>query len=235
MINESERVREMKVELLEHTSEPDILSAVAARSCRSEKGASDIIEKADKKRLKKILKKTMEMGHTSVTEHATFTFSIEGISRACSHQLVRHRIASYSQQSQRHIKPDEEKYVTPPTIKNDSSAREKFEEAMEKAWKAYGELIEEDIPEEDARFVLPNATKTNIVVTMNARSLMNFFELRTCMHAQWEIRRVANAMLKQVKDVAPTIFQKAGPPCKSRGVCPEDDPECELYGKFIKS
>ncbi len=225
----------MKVELLEHTEEPDILSAIAARSCRSEKGASKIIEDVDEDRLKKILKKTMEMGHTSVTEHATFTFSIEGISRACSHQLVRHRIASYSQQSQRHIKPEEEKYVKPPKIEKNSSANKKFEEAMEKAWEAYGELIEKDVPEEDARFVLPNATKTNIVVTMNARSLMNFFELRTCMHAQWEIRRVANAMLKKVRDVAPTIFENSGPPCRTRGVCPENDSECELYGKYIES
>lgn len=226
----------MKVELIEHTEEPDILAAVAARSCRSSRGASEIREAEDEGRLKRVLRKTVEKGHTSVIEHAKFTFSIEGISRACSHQLVRHRMASYSQQSQRHIKPDEERYVIPPSIKGDSPSREVFEKAMEDAWNAYRKLAEKkDVPTEDARFVLPNSTKTNIVVTMNARSLMNFFEQRTCMRAQWEIRSVANAMLSEVKEVAPTIFENAGPPCKRRGECPEDAEDCSLYKKYVES
>ncbi len=226
----------MKVELIRHTEDPDTLSALAARACRSKEGASKLKETEDEDYLEKVLKKTMEKGHTSVVEHATFTFSIEGISRACSHQLVRHRIASYSQQSQRHIKPEEKKFVTPPTIEEEPSARKRFEKAMEEAWDAYRELAEgEDIPAEDARFVLPNATKTNIVVTMNARSLINFFEQRTCMHAQWEIRAVANKMLKKVREVAPTIFEEAGPFCRRRGECPENDEECELYGKYAES
>ena len=225
----------MKVELLRHTKDPDLISALAARSCRSEEGASKLKDAEDKDYLKKVLKMTMDKGHTSVVEHAAFTFSIEGISRACSHQLVRHRMASYSQQSQRHIKPEEEKYVTPPSIGEDPEALERFEAAMEEAWDAYQDLAEEeDIPAEDARFVLPNATKTNIVVTMNARSLINFFEQRTCMHAQWEIRAVANKMLEKVKEVAPTIFENAGPFCKWRGECPEGDEDCELYGVYLE-
>lgn len=226
----------MKVELVEYTPEPDILAAAAARSCRSSKGASELRETENEEDLKKVLRKTIEKGHTSVIEHANFTFSIEGISRACSHQLVRHRIASYSQQSQRHIKPDEEKYVTPPKIKKNSEARKKFEKAMRKAWETYKELAQiEGIPKEDSRFVLPNATKTNIVVTLNARSLLNFFEQRTCLHAQWEIRTVANKMLNKAQKAAPTIFEKAGPPCKRRGTCPEDDQSCELFQTYIKS
>lgn len=223
----------MKVKLLEHTKDPDLLATAAARTCRSSEGASELKEE-DEEKLIKVLQKTIEKGHTSVIEHANFTFSIEGISRACSHQLVRHRLASYSQQSQRHIKPDEEKYVTPPKIKKNSQAQDKFEKAMKKAWEAYKELAQiKEIPKEDSRFVLPNATKTNIVVTMNARSLLNFFKQRTCLHAQWEIRTVANKMLKKAKEIAPKIFQNAGPPCKVEGECPEDDSSCELFKKYV--
>ncbi|KXA92148.1 hypothetical protein AKJ65_07985 [candidate division MSBL1 archaeon SCGC-AAA259E19] len=214
---------------------PDLLASVAAHSCHAKEGASEVREEKSDEKLKNILRKTVERGHTSVVEHASFTFSVEGISRACSHQLVRHRIASYSQQSQRYVRPDEERYVIPPSVKRDSSALEKYKSAMKEAWEAYKGLIEEGVSREDSRFVLPNATETNIVVTMNARSLLNFFELRTCMHAQWEIRAVANRMLKEVKEVAPTIFEDAGPPCKRRGVCPEDDSDCELYKKYISS
>lgn len=225
----------MKVKLTEHTNQPDILAAIAARSCRSSKGAPEIREKEEKENLKKVLKKTLEKGHTSVIEHVNFTFSLEGISRACSHQLVRHRIASYSQQSQRHIKPDKKEFVTPPSIKENPEAKEKFEKTMENVWNAYKNLLEnEEIPKEDARFVLPNSTKTNIVVTMNARSLLNFFEQRTCMQAQWEIRTLANQMLSKVKEVAPTIFENAGPFCKLRGDCPENVQSCKLYEKYVK-
>ncbi len=224
----------MKIELLEHTPNPDLLAGVAARSCKSSEGASGIRETESGEKLKKVLRKTVERGHGSVIEHASFTFSIEGISRSCSHQLVRHRIASYSQQSQRHIKPTEEKFVVPPSIKGNPAARGKFEEAMEKAWNAYEELVDEGVPKEDSRFVLPNSTKTNIVVTMNARSLINFFEQRTCLHAQWEIRTVAEKMLNEVKRVAPSIFEDAGPPCKRRESCPEKDENCRFYEKYIE-
>lgn len=225
----------MKVELLEYTPQPDILASVAAHSCHAKEGASELREEKDEEKLKNILRKTVERGHTSVMEHASFTFSIEGISRACSHQLVRHRIASYSQQSQRYVKPDEEKYVTPPSIKGNPSAQKRFQKVMKEAWNAYENLVEdENMPQEDSRFVLPNATKTNIVMTMNARSLLNFFELRTCLHAQWEIRAVANKMLSEVKEVASTIFENAGPPCKRNGVCPEKDPDCKFYEEYIQ-
>lgn len=224
----------MKVKLIDYTENADLIAGAAAHSCHSSKGAHKIVETKDEEKLKRILRKTMDRGHTSVIEHANFTFGIKGISRACSHQLVRHRIASYSQQSQRHIKPDEEKYVTPPKIKRNAEAEEKFKETMSKIWKAYRELAEiEEVPIEDARFALPNATKTNITVTMNARSLMNFFELRTCTHAQWEIREMANKMLNKVRDKAPVMFEDAGPPCRRKNVCPEGDEDCELYDKYI--
>lgn len=224
----------MKVELVDHTDNPDLLAGAAAHSCHSSRGSHEIIDSEDEEKLKRILRKSIERGHTSVIEHAKFTFSIKGISRTCSHQLVRHRIASYSQQSQRHIKPDEEKYVTPPKIRQDEEIQKKFERTMSEIWKSYRELAEDEkVPVEDARFVLPNATKTNITVTMNARSLMNFFELRTCTHAQWEIREMANKMLSKIRDKAPVMFEDAGPPCRRRGVCPENDEDCELYDKYI--
>ncbi|MFP4005283.1 MAG: FAD-dependent thymidylate synthase [Candidatus Hadarchaeia archaeon] len=224
----------MKVKLIDYTKNPDLVAGAAAHSCHSNKSAYEIMETEKDDKLKKILRKTMEMGHTSVIEHSKFTFSIKSISRACSHQLVRHRIASYSQQSQRYIEPKDKKYVTPKTITANAEAKEKFEKTMSEVWNAYNELSEnEEIPIEDARFVLPNATKTNITVTMNSRSLHNFFELRTCTHAQWEIRELANKMLSKVRKKAPVTFESAGPPCRRRGVCPERDEDCELYDKYV--
>jgi thymidylate synthase (FAD) len=125
----------------------------------------------------------------------------------------------------------EPNYVTPPKIAMNKEMKKAYDKTMENIWKEYNRLIDMDIPAEDSRFVLPNAACTNIIVTMNARSLMNFFELRCCLHAQWEIRKLANSMLKQVKKVAPTIFKNAGPSCKSKGICPENKKDCPLYPK----
>lgn len=222
----------MKVKLLSHTQNPDKIAGLATRTCWSEEGASEINEEEDY--LLKLLEKEIERGHESVVEHSSFTFSIEEVSRSCTHQLVRHRIASYSQQSQRHVKPDAPEYVTPPKIKGDKSAGEIFKKAMNEIWRYYNKLLNSEIPPEDARFLLPNAAKTNIVVTMNSRSLLNFFELRCCLHAQWEIRSVANEMLKEVKKVAPRTFENAGPPCKRRGICTEKDEDCPLYDRYVK-
>jgi thymidylate synthase (FAD) len=162
------------------------------------------------------------LGHHSVIEHASFTFSIEGVSRALTHQLVRHRIASFSQQSQRYVSIKEPNYVTPPSVAKDEELKEKFDSAMSAAWLVYRELVEK-VPAEDARYVLPNACTTN--VTMNARELWHFLSLRTCSRAQWEIREVAEEMLRLLKDASPRIFSEAGPPCV-RGPCPEGKLSC---------
>jgi thymidylate synthase (FAD) len=184
----------------------------------------------------KIIEMVRALGHHSVLEHATFTYSIEGISRACSHQLVRHRIASYSQQSQRYILIEKFSPTIPPSIAKKRQAKEIYEKAMTISSETYRELIDLNIPLEDARYVLPNASTTNIVVSMNARALLIFFELRTCLKAQWEIRKMANLMLKEVKKIAPILFENAGPLCKSRGICPENDKTCKFYpkNKFIR-
>ena len=218
----------MKVELIAYTPEPDIIAAAAAKLTHSKSDASELL-KEDGEKMKKLLRIVIKMGHTSVVEHAYFTFAISGVSRALTHQLVRHRIASYSQQSQRYVEQEME-YVTPPSILKNERIRKKYDEMMKKIWGLYNEM-KKDVPIEDARYILPNATTSKIIVSMNARSLLNFFELRCCLHAQWEIRKLAWRMLHLVKKVAPTIFEDAGPPCRTRGYCPMDKKDCIWYPK----
>ncbi|MCD6223053.1 MAG: FAD-dependent thymidylate synthase [Thermoplasmata archaeon] len=218
----------MKVELIAYTPEPDIIAAVAAKLTHSKSDIDELL-KEDREKLKRLLRIVIRMGHTSVIEHAYFTFAISGVSRALTHQLVRHRIASYSQQSQRYVEMNIE-YVTPPSIARNEKIRKKYDEMMKKIWELYNEMKEE-VPIEDARYILPNATTSKIIVSMNARSLLNFFELRCCLHAQWEIRKLAWRMLHLVKKVAPTIFEDAGPPCRTRGYCPMDKKDCIWYPK----
>ncbi|HDL01994.1 MAG TPA: FAD-dependent thymidylate synthase [candidate division Zixibacteria bacterium] len=221
----------MIVELINYTPEPDKTCAAAALGCHSHESSKELMKEINDKKIKNVLRYTIERGHLSVIEHASFTFSISGVSRALTHQLVRHRIASYSQQSQRYVKMDTPTFVTPPSIKNNEKILSEYNKFMDGAWKTYNFLLKEEIPPEDARFVLPNATTTNITVTMNARELLHFFELRCCMRAQWEIRGLAYMMLKKVKEVAPIIFENAGPSCEN---CPEPDFPCELRNNFKK-
>ena len=218
----------MKVELIAYTPEPDIIAAAAAKLTHSKSDASELL-KEDREKMKKLLRIVIKMGHTSVVEHAYFTFAISGVSRALTHQLVRHRIASYSQQSQRYVEQEME-YVTPPSILKNERIRKKYDEMMKRIWGLYNEM-KKDVPIEDARYILPNATTSKIIVSMNARSLLNFFELRCCLHAQWEIRKLAWRMLHLVKKVAPTIFEDAGPPCRTRGYCPMEKKDCIWYPK----
>lgn len=220
----------MNVKLIGFTPNPEKIPALAAKLTHS-KTKPEELEKTSDKELKAILKQVMNLGHTSVIEHTNFTFAISDVSRSLTHQLVRHRIASYAQQSQRYVNLNEPNYVTPPKIENNKKMKKAYDETMKNIWEEYNKLINLGIPAEDARFILPNAASTNIIVTMNARSLLNFFELRCCQHAQWEIRQLANNMLQKVKKVAPTIFKNAGPACKSKGICPENKKDCPLYPK----
>jgi len=220
----------MNVKLIGYTPNPEKLPAMAAKLTHSKTKPEDLDKSSDKE-LFAILDQVINLGHTSVVEHTSFTFAISDVSRSLTHQLVRHRIASYAQQSQRYVNLKESNYVIPPKIVKNSTMKKAYEQTMEKIWEQYNKLLEMGIPAEDARYVLPNATCTNIIVTMNARSLLNFFELRCCLHAQWEIRTLANKMLQEVKKVAPTIFKKAGPQCKTKGICPEKNKDCPLYPK----
>jgi len=227
----------MEVKIIAHTPNPDMVCAAAAFTSWKKKTTAELFEQLSEKEALDFLKMVMGFGHFSVTEHATFTFSISGVSRALTHQLVRHRIASYTQQSQRYVKfsEDEVKYVTPHTIDESKEAREMFTEAMASAANAYQRLLKKGIPPEDARFVLPNAATTNIVVTMNARELMHLIRLRTCERTQWELREVATEMLKQLKKAAPILFSDGGPACVI-GPCPEGKLTCgkiqEVRRKF---
>lgn len=156
--------------------------------------------------------------------HLNYTFVVEKVSRACSHQLVRHRVASFSQQSQRYItvKRLSEKTVVPPSIGNSTD----FDALITSASEAYQKLVESGIPKEDARFVLPNAAETSLLMTMEGKSLIHFIGLRTCNRAQWEVRALADMMLDQLRDVEPSIFNKAGPYCFQLGYCPEGRHTC---------
>jgi len=215
----------MEVQLLTHTPEPERVVAAAARLCYSSAGIGQLLEKSREDQ-QELLLKILSLGHYSVLEHAAFTFGIEGISRACSHQLVRHRIASYSQQSQRYVSHREPfAAVVPQTISARPELAERFEAFMREAHQVYRELLDAGVPAEDARFVLPNAAATKLVMTMNGRELHHFFELRCCRRAQWEIRAMAVAMLRLVRQVAPVLFAKAGPGCL-HGACPEGKMTC---------
>jgi thymidylate synthase (FAD) len=220
----------MNVKLIGFTPNPEKIPAMAAKLTHSKIKPEDLGKTSDKE-LKNILNYVMKMGHTSVIEHTCFTFSISDVSRSLTHQLVRHRIASYAQQSQRYVNLNEPNYVTPPKINKNKKMKKEYDEIMKNIWIQYNKLLKMGIPAEDARFILPNGACTNIMVTMNARSLLNFFELRCCLHAQWEIRQLANIMLAEVKKIAPMIFKNAGPACKSKKVCPENKKDCLLYPK----
>lgn len=223
----------MKVRLVSYTPHPDEVCNLAAGTCVSE-GAPEYDGNM------RALKGALASGHESVAEHASFTFFIEGVSRALSHQLVRHRIASYSQQSQRYVKMENFDYVTPVSIRDSemecdtriiadpdyAQLPEVYHELMCEIADIYEKFVNAGIPEEDARYILPNACTTNITMTMNARELRHFFRLRCCSRAQWEIRQLAYIMLNYCKEKAPVLFDDAGPSCAATGRCPEGKKSC---------
>ena len=247
------------VTLLACTPEPEKLVAAAAKLCYSLSSIETIREGLTEEKTSSFVQMLAEIGHESPIEHASFTFGIEGVSRSFLAQITRHRIASYSVQSQRYVAEDSFAYVVPPEIEAIPEAKEEFLAAMREDQAHYErltallkekhreELLREGKTEkeadraaekraiEDARFVLPNACETKMVCTFNARSLLNFFSHRCCNRAQWEIRDVACQMLAFVREAAPHIFEKAGPPCL-RGACPEGKMTCgkaaEVRRKF---
>jgi len=235
----------LKVTLLAYTPAPERVVAAAAKTCYAQKSAGGVFEGLDEEESARFLQMLSAIGHESPIEHASFTFAVEGISRSCLAQLTRHRIASYSVRSQRYVSEKKFGYVVPPVIANDPEALKIYEACMEADHAAYeklaARLTELRLPEfaqyedartrarkaaqEDARFVLPNACDTQLVMTMNARSLLNFFRHRCCNRAQWEIRALAEQMLREVREVAPHLFAHSGPPCVS-GACPEGKMTC---------
>ena len=231
----------MKVILITHTPEPEKVIASSAKLCYSNSNIENLLDNLSEETNKEFLDK-LPQAHQSPFEHVTFTFGIEGVSRAFLSQMTRHRIASYSVQSQRYVNlKDTFEYIIPPEIQDDEECLKIFNETIAREKWAYNTLSNklkdkyinqgmkpiqaEKKAIEDARFVLPNASETKMIVTMNIRSLYNFFALRCCNNAQWEIREVANEMLKICKEVSPTLFKNAGASCV-RGKCLEGNKSC---------
>ena len=237
------------VVLLSHTYQPAKTVACAAKLCYSSSDIPSLYDNLTEEKVSSFVEMLSDLGHESPTEHAYFTFGIEGVSRALLAQITRHRIASYSVQSQRYVKNVNFEFVTPPEIEKIPEAKAEFLKAMKEDIEHYNSLADilkekhkkdllakgkdeksadkaaEKMAIEDARFVLPNAAATKIIVTMNTRSLQNFFKHRCCNRAQWEIRELAEKMLKLCKEAAPDLFTKAGPSCVI-GSCPEGKMSC---------
>ncbi|MBQ8965231.1 FAD-dependent thymidylate synthase [Ruminococcus sp.] len=248
----------MKVMLIAHTPEPEKVIATAAKLCYSSSDIGSLKDGLTDDKIESFITMLASIGHESPMEHVSFTFGIEGISRACSHQLVRHRIASYSQKSQRYVNEDGFDFITPPEIEAVPEAKEEFERSMAELVESYNKIAEiltekhkadfmargqdektaarnaRKKANEDARFVLPNACETKIVVTMNVRSLFNFFKHRCCNRAQWEIKAVADEMLRLCCEVAPNIFKNAGPSCVMTGRCPEGKMSCGKMKQVVE-
>ncbi|TYO94656.1 FAD-dependent thymidylate synthase [Desulfallas thermosapovorans] len=230
--------RQLRVELLQYTENPEQLVALAAKLCYSPSGMEELQRGVSQRDQAHFISKLSGMGHLTPVEHASFTFGIEGVSRSLLAQITRHRIASFSVKSQRYVSEDSASnadgvfnYVIPPRIVALGPGEvQEFERQMAQIQQWYDQWLKKlagygDGAKEDARFVLPNAAETKLVVTMNARELLHFFSLRCCNRAQWEIRALATEMLRQVRQVAPVLFRDAGPRCL-KGPCPEGEMCC---------
>jgi thymidylate synthase (FAD) len=220
--------------LLSFTPSPDAVVAAAARLCYSDVSAAELIEAESPEKVRGLLRHIRKSGHFSPFEHASFTFAIDGLSRVSSHQLVRHRIASFSQQSQRYVTMGSPDVVVPPSIGQHPELMRRFLGMAEAAHALYGELTEKGVPKEDARYILPHGWSTRLVMTMNARELHHFFTLRLCRRAQWEIRELARRMLLEVRKVAPLLFETAGPACIVSSRCEEAHPCGKPYASLIE-
>ena len=225
----------LKVELIGYTSDPEQNVVAAIRQCYASVGAKELKEKTTDEVKRRLIKQVISSGHTSTLEHASFTFAIDGVSRVTEIHLIRHRIASFSIQSGRYVKRGDAAYRVPPKIKAlaDKKLLEKCLKHFDNTQELYNELLEAGIPAEDARYFQPQSIQVKIVMTMNARELLHFFTVRLCTRAQWEVQEVAKQMLGLVKEVAPIIFENAGPPCVSEKICDQGKLSCGIW-KNIK-
>lgn len=210
----------MKVTLITHTPEPEKVIASAAKLCYSSSDIESLMNGLTSEKIETFIKKLTDLGHQSPLEHCAFTFGVEGVSRALLAQLTRHRIASYSVKSQRYVKEGQFEYITPKSIEEDDMLFLEYIKLMKDIQNFYNSAINRGVQPEDARYILPNACSTQLIMTFNIRSLLNFFELRCCNRAQAEIRQMADIMLDICKEIAPNIFSKAGASCV-RGKCKE--------------
>ena len=218
----------MQVALVNYTPNPELTIVAAARSSASQSTVEELWRSLDPQQIDNLLKQLLDSGHLSPFEHSSFTFNIQGISRATSHQLVRHRLASYTQQSQRYVALKERRYVTPPTIFKQADLLAKYQRAVETAHELYCEMLEANIPAEDARYVLPQAVETQLVMTMNARELLHACSLRLCLRAQWEIVELFERLKAEVERVAPRLGAELKPKCYRLGYCDERE-SCGIF------
>lgn len=224
----------IKVKLLSSTVDPTKLIAMAARVCYTNMDIEELAESLTPEKSLEMVNKIFDVGHESILEHVSFFFAVSGVSRVLTHQLVRHRIATYHQRSQRYVNEESADVVIPPSILNNPLAEELFDEIKREVDDAYSELVALGVPKEDARYVLMNATESQLVVTMNARNLIHFFGLRCCSRAQWEIRQMADLMLQATREVLPAVFDKVGPNCYTTGHCPEGKMCCGMMDNMNK-
>ena len=231
--------RNLKVILLRHTLSPEETIALSAKLCYSRSTIEDLRDKISRKDQTEFIEKLMNMGHESVLEHVTFSFGVEGVSRVLLAQLTRHRIASFSVQSQRYVSYEKGfGYIIPESIAAlGEEAVQQYQKQMDTIESWYVDwqkkLGKGEKSNEDARFVLPNACETRLVVTMNVRELRHFFSLRMCNRAQWEIRKMAEEMFRICFETAPALFMDAGPAC-IRGRCPEGEKSCGMAAEIRK-
>ena len=224
---------ELNIKLLDMTPNAISIIYAACRQCYSAEFAGDIFGERKEGSEKQVgfVKRVVESGHESPLEHVKFTFAVEGVSRVLTHQLVRHRLASYSQQSQRYVKKTDFGYILPPLIEAESEAKNEFIKIMDSIQASYKKMLkifkddekEGEKVNQDIRFILPQAFETKIVITMNCRELLHFFKQRCCARAQWEIRNLANKMLGICKQYLPAVFSEAGAKCENLGYCPEGE------------
>lgn len=222
---------QLHVELLDHSQNALSLIYAACRQCYCAGFAGKIFTDGinDPGDQEQFVRQVVASGHESPLEHVKFTFAVEGVSRALTHQLVRHRIASYSQQSQRYVKETDFDYIIPPSIEADEEMKKEYVNIMRAIQESYTCLLKAfekknrkgEAVNQDVRFVLPQAAETKIIVTMNCRELMHFFQERCCLRAQWEIRRLAQEMLRICQQKLPAVFGNSGAKCSALGYCPE--------------
>lgn len=216
------------VALISYTPDPERTIAAAARVSSSAVGAPELMEKLTAEAVNRLIDRLISSGHLSPLEHASFTFAIEGISRVTSHQLVRHRMASYTQQSQRYVSMREFNYITPATIRAKGELEAKYYQVVEDAHRLYLEMLDAGIPAEDARYVLPGAVETRLVMTMNARELIHVCSLRLCLKAQWEIVELFEKIKAEVEKVAPRLGAELKAKCYRLGYCDEAE-SCGIF------
>lgn len=224
----------LSVQMLTMTPDAEALIYATYRQCYSNGEAAELFREArsdymtscGKNKIDEFITRNIASGHVSALESVSFSFAVTGFSRISSQQITRHRHVSPAQQSQRYVNAEDFDFIVPPSIENcdDAFVQSEFEAFMNQAAMMYAHLVEYGIPKEDARFVLPNSCETRFVLSMNARAMMEFLELRLCNRAQWEARALAKAIVAIGRDKLPVVFSAAGPKCKRLGRCPEAQP-----------